>query len=59
MKILRFHLDAHNLNNPTLKYFALNDNQPRSIYQSGRQYYLTSASEDVNVRCEPAIVSIV
>jgi iron complex outermembrane receptor protein len=34
-------LDAHNLNNPTLKYFALNDNQPRSIYQSGRQYYLT------------------
>ncbi len=33
--------DAHNLNNPKLKYFALNENQPRSIYQSGRQYYLT------------------
>ncbi len=33
--------DAHNLNNPTLKYFALNENQPRSLYQSGRQYYLT------------------
>jgi iron complex outermembrane receptor protein len=33
--------DAHNLNKPTLKYFALNENQPRSIYQSGRQYYLT------------------
>lgn len=33
--------DAHNLNDPKLKYFALNNNQPRSIYQSGRQYYLT------------------
>jgi iron complex outermembrane receptor protein len=32
--------DALNLNNPTLKYFALNKDQPRSIYQSGRQYYL-------------------
>ena len=32
--------DALNLNNPTLRYFALNKNQPRSIYQSGRQYYL-------------------
>jgi len=34
-------LDMHNLNNPTLKYFALNEDQPRSIYRSGRQYYLT------------------
>ncbi|HYD81004.1 MAG TPA: TonB-dependent receptor [Paucimonas sp.] len=34
-------LDAHNLNNPKLKYFALNEDQPRSIYQSGRQFYLT------------------
>ena len=33
-------LDALNLNNPTLSYFALNKDQPRSIYQSGRQYYL-------------------
>ena len=33
--------DAHNLNQPKLKYFALNENQPRSIYQSGRQFYLT------------------
>lgn len=33
--------DAHNLNKPKLKYFALNENQPRSIYQSGRQFYLT------------------
>jgi iron complex outermembrane receptor protein len=34
-------LDAHNLNNPKLKYYALNRDQPRSIYQNGRQYYLT------------------
>ena len=33
-------LDALNLNNPTLRYFALSKDQPRSIYQSGRQYYL-------------------
>ncbi|HEY5809376.1 MAG TPA: TonB-dependent receptor [Povalibacter sp.] len=33
-------LDALNLNNPTLRYYALNQDQPRSIYQSGRQYYL-------------------
>ena len=32
--------DALNLNNPTLRYFALNKDQPRSIYESGRQYYL-------------------
>jgi len=35
-------LDALNLNNPTLKYFALNDTQPRGIYTNGRQYYLTA-----------------
>ena len=34
--------DAHNLNNPKLKYFALNEDQPRSIYQNGRQYYLNA-----------------
>lgn len=34
-------LDAQNLNNPTLKYYALNEDQPRSVYQSGRQFYLT------------------
>jgi len=33
--------DAHNLNNPTLKYYAANRDQPRSIYENGRQYYLT------------------
>jgi iron complex outermembrane receptor protein len=32
--------DALNLNNPTLRYYALNKDQPRSMYQSGRQYYL-------------------
>jgi iron complex outermembrane receptor protein len=34
--------DAQNLNNPTLKYYALNEDQPRSIYQNGRQYYLNA-----------------
>jgi iron complex outermembrane receptor protein len=35
-------LDGHNLNNAKLKYYALNEDQPRSIYQSGRQYYLNA-----------------
>ena len=34
-------LDGQNLNNVKLKYYALNQDQPRSIYQNGRQYYLT------------------
>ncbi len=34
--------DAQNLNNPLLKYYALNEDQPRSIYQNGRQYYLNA-----------------
>lgn len=34
-------LDGMNLNNPTLKYYALNTDQPRAFYKSGRQYYLT------------------
>ena len=33
-------LDALNLNDPKLKYYALNKDQPRSVYQNGRQYYL-------------------
>ncbi|MEK8031777.1 TonB-dependent receptor [Ideonella sp. DXS29W] len=33
--------DARNLNNPKLKYYAENQDQPRSIYMNGRQYYLT------------------
>ena len=40
-KNLSITLDARNLNNPKLKYFALNEDQPRAIYQNGRQYYLT------------------
>ncbi|GAA5067040.1 TonB-dependent receptor [Lysobacter panacisoli] len=33
-------LDAMNLNNPKIKYFAENKDRPRSIYENGRQYYL-------------------
>jgi iron complex outermembrane recepter protein len=32
--------DAMNLNNPTLKYYALNEDQPRAFYKNGSQYYL-------------------
>ncbi len=35
-------LDARNLNNPKLRYYALSTDQPRSVYQNGRQYYLTA-----------------
>ncbi|WP_313919628.1 TonB-dependent receptor [Tahibacter sp.] len=35
-------LDGMNLNQPKLKYYALNEDQPRSIYSNGRQYYLTA-----------------
>ena len=38
---LTLSLDLQNLNNPKLKYYALSEDQPRSVYQSGRQYYLT------------------
>lgn len=38
---LAISLDGRNLNNPKLKYYALNHDQPRSIYENGRQYYLT------------------
>jgi iron complex outermembrane receptor protein len=34
-------LDGQNLNDPTLKYYALNTTQPRAFYKNGRQYYLT------------------
>ena len=33
-------LDGENLNNPTLKYYALNKDQPRAFYRNGSQYYL-------------------
>ena len=41
-KQLSLHLDGRNLNNPKLKYYALNQDQPRAIYQNGRQFYLTA-----------------
>jgi iron complex outermembrane recepter protein len=34
-------LDGENLNNPILKYYALNLDQPRAFYRNGAQYYLT------------------
>jgi iron complex outermembrane receptor protein len=34
-------LDGQNLNDPTLKYFALNEDQPRAFYKNGAQYYLS------------------
>jgi iron complex outermembrane receptor protein len=36
-----FSLDGQNLNNPTLKYFSLNRDQPRAFYKNGAQYYFT------------------
>jgi iron complex outermembrane receptor protein len=32
--------DALNLNNPTLKYYGDNRDQPRAFYTNGRQYFL-------------------
>jgi iron complex outermembrane receptor protein len=34
-------VDGQNLNNPILKYAAINDDQPRAFYKNGAQYYLT------------------
>ncbi len=34
-------LDGQNLNNPILKYSAINQDQPRAFYKNGSQYYLT------------------
>jgi iron complex outermembrane receptor protein len=31
--------DALNLNNPTLKYYGANTDQPRAFYKNGRQFY--------------------
>ena len=44
-KQLSVHLDGRNLNNPKLKYYALNQDQPRAIYTNGRQFYLTATYE--------------
>jgi iron complex outermembrane receptor protein len=35
-------LDGQNLNNPVLKYAAINDDQPRAFYRNGAQYFLTA-----------------
>jgi iron complex outermembrane receptor protein len=35
------YLDGQNLNDPTLKYYALNTTQPRAFYRNGRQFYLS------------------
>jgi iron complex outermembrane recepter protein len=35
-------LDGNNLNNPTYKYYALSESQPRAFYKNGAQYYLTA-----------------
>lgn len=40
-KNLAIYFDALNLNNPTLKYYAANTDQPRAFYKNGRQYYLS------------------
>jgi iron complex outermembrane receptor protein len=37
---LTFTFDALNLNNPTLKYYGTDRNQPLSSYSNGRQFYL-------------------
>lgn len=34
-------LDGRNLNNPKTKYYAESRERPRSIYENGRQYYLS------------------
>jgi iron complex outermembrane recepter protein len=39
---LSVNLDGLNLNNPTLKYYALSEYQPRAFYKNGSQYYLTA-----------------
>ena len=36
-----FSVDGQNLNNPTLKYYSLNKDQPRAFYKNGAQYYFT------------------
>jgi iron complex outermembrane receptor protein len=38
---LSVNLDALNLNDPILKYYGANKDQPRAFYANGRQYYFT------------------
>jgi len=44
-KWMRLDFQARNLNDPKLAYYALNKDQPRSIYTNGRQYYLSANFE--------------
>lgn len=39
-KWLSVSLNGMNLNNPELKYYGMNQTQPRAFYLNGRQYYL-------------------
>lgn len=38
---MSLNFDALNLNDPVLKYYGANKDQPRAFYANGRQYYLT------------------
>jgi iron complex outermembrane receptor protein len=40
-KNISLNFDGLNLNDPTLKYYGLNHDQPRAFYKNGRQYYFT------------------
>lgn len=37
---LSLHLEGLNLNDPILKYYGVDESQPRAFYSNGRQYYL-------------------
>jgi len=38
---LALSLDAQNLNNPKLRYYAQNEDEMRAVYKNGQQFYLT------------------
>jgi iron complex outermembrane receptor protein len=38
---ISLNFDALNLNDPVLKYYGANRDQPRAFYANGRQYYFT------------------
>ena len=38
---MSLNFDALNINDPVLKYYGANKDQPRAFYANGRQYYLT------------------
>jgi iron complex outermembrane receptor protein len=41
MRNVSLHFDALNLNDPVLKMYGANTDQPRAFYANGRQYYFT------------------